>query len=476
VTAALPPRRAYRPPLPPRRERATKPFSWLPVAVFAFALAMVLWLWQWWVYDWNVGSSILLIPLLTFLTLPIFLGASARERRFDLAGIAATGLALRFFATFYRMVHGADAFVYDKEGNRIADALRHLDFGFDPKAEVPGTGGMRVVTGVVSVFTGADRAAKFLIFAWLGFLGCWLLYRAFVTAMPDADHRRYALLLFLWPSLIYWPSSIGKDGWMLFTLGIASLGAARVLVRRPGGYTLLVIGLLVGSFVRPHVSLMALLAFGVALLIGRRVSTRPGITPSSVAKVAGLVVLVAIGGVLVSRAASVLDVDDFSSSSISTALESNVTRSAEGGAQFTAADPQNPLGYVEATVTILFRPLPFEAHSSEQVAAALEGLVLLGLFAASWRRLLTVPRHLREWPYMTYAIVYLLIFFFAFGTMSNFGILARQRSQALPFVFVLLALPAVARARRSRSRAPTARRRGTGARASAPGGWASPRS
>ena len=41
---------------------------------------------------------------------------------------------------------------------------------------------------------------------------------------------------------------------------------------------------------------------------------------------------------------------------------------------------------------------------------------------------------------MTYAVVYLLIFFFAFGTISNFGILARQRTQALPFVFVLLAL------------------------------------
>jgi hypothetical protein len=36
--------------------------------------------------------------------------------------------------------------------------------------------------------------------------------------------------------------------------------------------------------------------------------------------------------------------------------------------------------------------------------------------------------------------VYLGVFFFAFGTISNFGILARQRSQAMPFVFVLLAL------------------------------------
>jgi uncharacterized membrane protein len=47
---------------------------------------------------------------------------------------------------------------------------------------------------------------------------------------------------------------------------------------------------------------------------------------------------------------------------------------------------------------------------------------------------------LRSEPYVTYAIVYLLIFFFAFGTIGNFGILARQRTQAMPLLFVLLAL------------------------------------
>ena len=170
-------------------------------------------------------------------------------------------------------------------------------------APVPGTGGMRIIAGVVSVFTGAERRREVPGLRVAGFPRVLLLYRAFVTALPNADHHRYALLIFLWPTLLFWPSSIGKDCWMLFTLGIASLGAARILVRRPGGYTLLVIGLLLGSFVRPHVSLMALLAFGVALLVSRRESTRPGITPSSVAKVAGLVVLVAIGGVLASRAA-----------------------------------------------------------------------------------------------------------------------------------------------------------------------------
>jgi hypothetical protein len=421
------------------------------IAVAAFSLTIVFWMWQWLAYGWAAGSSLIVIPLLTLLTAPVFISASRKEKRFDLAGIAATGLALRFFATFYRMAHGFDAYVYDKEGNRIADAFRHFHFGVDAGSPVPGTGGLNILSGIVSVFTGANRTAKFLVFAWIGFLGCYLLYRAFVIALPNADHKRYALLIFLWPSLFYWLSSIGKDGWMVLTLGIASVGAARVLVRRPGGYTLLVLGSLLGSFVRPHVSLMALLAFGVALLVSRRQSSRPGVTPSSIAKVAGLVVLIAVGGVVASRAATVLNVNDFSSSSISTALNTNVNRTDEGGSTFTAANPQNPLGYAEAAFTILYRPLPIESHGAEQIATALEGLFLLGLTIASWRRIVSAFGRLRSEPYVTYAIVYMLIFFFAFGTMSNFGILARQRMQVMPMFFVLLSLYPTARATKSKA-------------------------
>src|SRR5258705_5785030 len=127
---------------------------------------------------------------------------------------------------------------------------------------------MKILTGVREVFTSSTAFATFLLFTWLGFIGCSLFYRAFVPAMPDADHRRYALLIFLWPTLLFWPSSIGKDCWMIFTLGIGALGAARVLVRRPGGYSLLTVGLLAGSIVRPHVALIELVAFALAFLVG----------------------------------------------------------------------------------------------------------------------------------------------------------------------------------------------------------------
>ena len=37
------------------------------------------------------------------------------------------------------------------------------------------------------------------------------------SGLPTGDHRRYALLVFFMPSLLFWPSSIGKESWMLFT-------------------------------------------------------------------------------------------------------------------------------------------------------------------------------------------------------------------------------------------------------------------
>jgi hypothetical protein len=281
--------------------------------------------------------------------------------------------------------------------------------------------------------------ASFLVFTWLGFLGCYFCYRAFVTALPNADHYRYAVLIMMWPTLLFWPSSMGKDCWLVFCIGIASLGAARVLARVRGGYTLLVLALAAGSVVRPHVMLMVAIAFVVALMLGRR-DERPGVTPSSVAKIAGLVLLIVVGTFLVSRTQSLVGsagIGDFD-----TALTQTVSRTQTGSSAFSPPNPRSPIGYPEAVITVLLRPFPFEAHQTEQLLAAVEGLVLAVLIIRAWRRLLTIPRRLRSEPYVTYLVVYVGVFIFVFASIANFGILARERSQVLPFVLALLAIPA----------------------------------
>ena len=272
---------------------------------------------------------------------------------------------------------------------------------------------------------------------------------------PTRDRRRYALLIMLWPTMVFWPSSIGKDCWLLFTLGIASLGAAKVFARRPGGYTLLLVGLLLGSFVRPHVSLMLAIAFGVALLVGRR-AERPGRAHPDAwsPRSPDWSSLLAIGGYLVDQDRRPAQ-HRRHQRQVDTALAANCrVAPGRGALRSTAANPQNPLGYVRGDGD---DPLPPASRSRpaapRRSSTSLEALGLLVLTVASWRRLVEIPRRLRADPYVTLAVSYTLIFFFAFGTIANFGILARERSQLMPYVFVLLSLQVLApRTRRQPTR------------------------
>lgn len=433
---------------PPGAQPPPKRFSWTALGVFAAVGLFAFYLWLWLVQAEPVGGAILLGPILLVLTIPVFLRANQSGVDFDLGGLLLVGLVLRFAFVYQRFTHAVDGIEYHVEGVRLAHAYRQLDFGVPTGKDVPGTGAMRAVSGVVHVLVNDDNFAAFLLMAWLGFLGCWLLYRAFDIAVPDGDRYRYARLLMLWPSMCFWPSSLGKDAWMLFTIGLAAYGAARVYTRRPAGYTLIVVGLLGASFVRPHLALLFLVAFFVALMIGRRSTTRDQVTPAAVAKVVGIVLVLVVGSVLISRTQKLLDIEDFSAASIQSATTAVTSQTDVGNSAFAAPNPRTPTGFVEATVTVLFRPFPIEAHGAEQLFTAAEGVVLLVITLGSLRRLRTIPRRLRSQPYVMFATAYVALWILAFGIIANFGILARQRTQMLPLFFVLLSVaPVVARSR-----------------------------
>jgi len=416
-------------------------FPWTVIGVMAMAFTMAFYAWKWLVDGEPFGAALILIPLIILFTAPALVRAARNEHSFDLAGLMLVALAVRFAFACYRYFHAYDAVVYHIHGIRLASSYRALDFGADPQAQIPGTGGMRVIAGIIHVLVNDDYFASYLVMGWLAFWGCWFLYKAAVLAVPDLRRYRYARLIFLWPSLAYWLTSLGKDSWMMFTIGIASLGAARVFRRETGGYTLLLIGLFLGSFVRPHLCLVALLAFAVALTFGRIHNSQQRLTPGSVAKVAALVILLAFATVLVARTEKFLGTGDFSAS-----LESAQENSEQGGSAFHAPDPLSPFGYPQALVTVLFRPLPFEASGLEQLLTAAEGIFLIVLSIASYKGLASILRRIRTQPYVTYSAMYVLLWAAIFGIISNFGILERQRSTMLPFYFVLLCLPAFSRA------------------------------
>ena len=109
----------------------------------------------------------------------------------------------------------------------------------------------------------------------------------------------------------------------------------------------------------------------------------------------------------------------------------------------------SPLQFPRALVTVLFRPFPWEAHNAQALVSSLECLLMLGIFVSSWPRLKRLPTLMRQRPYVTFSLIYLLLFVYAFSSFGNFGILARERVQVLPFLFVLAALPRARVARRA---------------------------
>ena len=93
---------------------------------------------------------------------------------------------------------------------------------------------------------------------------------------------------------------------------------------------------------------------------------------------------------------------------------------------------------------VLIRPFPWEAHNAQALVTSVEGLSCSshwpGAAAASLRRL---PRRLKA-SYVLFCVLYSVAFVYAFSTFGNFGILARERVQVLPFVLALRLPPAPA--------------------------------
>ncbi len=111
------------------------------------------------------------------------------------------------------------------------------------------------------------------------------------------------------------------------------------------------------------------------------------------------------------------------------------------GSTYTPVRVNTPIDLPFATVTVLFRPFPWEAHNGPSLGTAAEGAFLIYLSWKSRRRFLSIPRCMRNSPYVAYAVGYLFVFVFAFSAFSNFGILARQRAQVMPAFLVFLCLP-----------------------------------
>lgn len=394
--------------------------------------------------SYNTWGAMFMVPIVIAINAVLVAVAARREgdpwiTRVLALGFMAKlgGISARYFVAYYIYGGTADASRY----NHYAVA-HYLDWRAGnvvwEESGKQGTLYMKLLTTALYTVIGPSVITAFFVFGSLAFWGVYLLYRAFRVALPGGDHRRYALLLFLLPSLLYWPASIGKESWILLFVGVTALGAARFFNHGiAAGLVLMSVGALGTALIRPHVTVL----MAAALLVAQVVRPTTKKSTSILTKAAGIVVMGVAAAILITQSAEFLGIDDFSAQAVSDAVTLASGQTALGGSAFTPVPLESPLGVPAAIVTLLFRPFPWEASNVQMLAQSLEGLFLIWLAVTAWPRLRALPQLLKRNPYLVFALVYAMAFIIAFAGFANFGILARQRVLMLPFFLVLLALP-----------------------------------
>lgn len=399
--------------------------------------------------DFELLHALTVVPVLFAITIPIAVRIGRRDGDPTLVSIILAAFAAKLLMAYvrYQLAYSlqggrTDATVYDLAGRALVPQLRQFDFSIETGRFI-GTGFVNFLTGIVYSLFGTGRMVGFFVFAWISFLGFLLLARAFRLGVPDGDSRRYMIAVLFLPSLLFWPAIIGKEAWMMLGIGLASYGIAALFRGRSTGVVPFAAGIGAMVLVRPHMALLVLAALLTAVVV-RRAPSRTYATP--VIRLLTVAVAMLIGVFLASQTASFFErtaaIEGGSvTAAISQTAEKSAIETTEAGSAFSPVTVNSPLDMGPAFVTVLFRPFPFEVGDVTGLAASFEGLFLIGLLVLSRNRIRSIPRLLRTTPYLTYSLTYLVVFVFAFSSFANFGILSRQRVQAIPFLLVLIALP-----------------------------------
>jgi hypothetical protein len=332
--------------------------------------------------------------------------------------------------------HGiADWNRYVHQGALLSSDFRHFNFTTANAnvRQIVNDGSVSIAAGIVMAIVGANELATFFVFGFLSFLGCICFYRAFTLTFAGANHRRYALMLFLMPSLIFWTADTSKESLMMLALGLISFGGAKFLARKRGGFILVAPGVFIGAYVRPNELLLVLAGFVVAMMIPTAAARRSGFG------IKRLISLVFLGALLyISVAVTVKYLHHgLNTSSLQTTNAQNGATGNSGGVPYSS----NFAYYPRDVYEVLFNPLPFNSHGFGERVAALENTVILVLILASLRNLRILPRAAFARPYVMMCLVYTATFIYSFAALGNLGLIERERTMMIPFLFVLLSIP-----------------------------------
>ena len=336
--------------------------------------------------------------------------------------------------------------------SNVSDARGYYfdPYNFSKQAFALGTVFTYKFTQFLRADLGGSYFGCFLFFQSIGFWGVIMLMRTFEEIALKIHAREQILpklLLFL-PSIHFWTSAIGKDAPMFFAISLCTWAVLELRKR----IVFFGIAMLVMVLFRPHMALIAVTALAAAAFFHREIVFGRKVP---------LLAVTVVGGIFLAgtvQATLGVDVTDFSSLASFLDERNEIAGMIGGGSSIGDA----PLTI--RLLSLLFRPLFFDAQNIAGAVASFENigsLLLFAYFAKNW----FAVRHLAK---RVFFVEFAMMFSIAtIATLTavyyNIGLGLRQRIMIFP---PLLSVFVATWAFRQRQPAPVA--------AHAPGGLAMP--
>lgn len=415
----------------------------LAIKLVAFVSIVTCPLWLWALFctsprDYSYTSSLICVPLLAIvgaLAILHFTPTDSYLRRLMMTGLVAHMAASSLFLWVGMVIYGGaeDAFHYWTVGLAMADRFQFYGWSvFQPPYW--STNLINNICGVAALLIGDALPTLFIAFAFVPLAGGYLYYRAFTAAFPDGDRWLFGCLAVLSPSLLFWSSFIGKDSLIQCFIALVCFGFARVAQHYSfRGALLLAAGLAGVLLMRAHVAAILAIAMTFPYVVGR---SRAGNTRKATRMIL-VPVLLSATYFLISQARIFLYSNTSSNETVSVFQEANVvTRNTQIGGSAFNQGTSLPVRIAESPF-LMFRPFPWEIHNALALASAVEALGWMILCWVRRREIWSTLRHWRD-PYVGFLLAYAIVFSITFGaTISNFGLVARQRIMMMPLVFML---------------------------------------
>lgn len=367
-------------------------------------------------------GAIFLIVLLYFITVPMLSGFKARFPWLSLSFLKNLFWYHIFFALVYYMMTRtvrSDSVAY------YFLSLRYENW-FD--AFTSGTVFIHFIAYPFTNYLFFSYEMTMVIFSWFGYWGFVYFYIVF-KENTQFSHKLYGYdlitVIFFLPNMHYWTASLGKGAIIFLGLAMAVYGLSRFNSRKIA----LIIGLAIVYYVRPHVFLF--MAVGIVLGIFTGKQKIPFyqkflvLTGSAVALFLLYDTIIAFVGLDQENL-----IDSFNQFSTVRAYE--LSKNAGSG-----LDTSNyPL--ILKLLTFWFRPIFFDAPSAMGIVVSFENLIYIYLTIKLFDR--NVWGFLKDASPLvkTSAVAFLATSFALSGTLSNLGIIIRQKSMVMYFLLFVI--------------------------------------